>query len=147
MQPFRSGTGPDGTIVLDREFGAAALSGLRDAVLQRASAAGLDHERSIDVMIALHELAANAIRHGAGRGWLRMRVTTVALYCQVGDAGTADQENGAPAIDADGIAGTAAWPVEHGHGLWLVRKIADRVQIVVGPAGSVVSVAFNLPGS
>ena len=40
-----------------------------------------------------------------------------------------------------------AWPVEHGHGLWLVRKTADRVQVAAGPAGSVVSIAFNLPAA
>ena len=145
MQPFRSGTGPDGVIVLDREFGAAALSGLREAVFECASAAGLTRERSIDVMLALHELAANAIRHGAGRGWLRIRVTAAAVLCQVGDGGTADHVKHVPPDEADSNSDPGPWPVEHGHGLWLVRKIADQVQIIVGPAGSVVSVAFNLP--
>src|SRR5215813_103256 len=70
MQPSRPGSGTDGTSVLDREFRAATLSALRDAVLRCASAAGLSRDRSIDVMLAAHELAANVIRHGSGLGRL-----------------------------------------------------------------------------
>src|SRR5262249_15292294 len=142
------GSGTDGTSVLDREFRAATLSALRDAVLRCASAAGLSRDRSIDVMLAAHELAANVIRHGSGRGRLRMRVTARALSCQVSDARAA----GAGGYGQRETAGTAAaepalaaWPVEHGHGLWLVRKTADQVQVTAGPAGSVVSMIFNLP--
>jgi anti-sigma regulatory factor (Ser/Thr protein kinase) len=135
--------------VLDREFRAATLSALREAVLGCASAAGLSRERSIEVMIAAHELAANVVRHGSGRGRLRMRVTARALSCQVSDARAAasagrDEQHqaGGPAA---AVPAPAAWPVEHGHGLWLVRKTADQVQVTAGPAGSVVSMIFNLP--
>ena len=38
------------------------------------------------------------------------------------------------------------WPVQHGHGLWLVRRTADLVQVSTGAAGTVVSVTFTLPG-
>jgi anti-sigma regulatory factor (Ser/Thr protein kinase) len=148
-QPSRPGNDMDGTLVLDREFWAATLSGLRDAVLACASAAGLSRDRSIDVMLATHELAANVIRHGPGRGRLRVRVTARALSCQVSDARATDRpgidgthQAGDPAGDAPA---TESWPVEHGHGLWLVRKTADQVQITAGAAGSVVSIAFNLP--
>jgi anti-sigma regulatory factor (Ser/Thr protein kinase) len=133
MQPSKPGSEADGTPVLDREFRAATLSPLREAVLACASAAGLSRDRSIEVMLAAHELAANVIRHGSGRGRLLMRVTARALSCQVSDARAAS-------------AGTpAAWPVEHGHGLWLVRKTADQVQVTAGPAGSVVFMIFKLP--
>ena len=40
-QPSRPGSNGDGTLVLDREFWAATLSGLREAVLACASAGGL----------------------------------------------------------------------------------------------------------
>jgi len=147
MQPSRPGADTDGTIVLDRQFGAATLSALRAAVLECASTAGLPRDRSIDVMLALHELAANAIRHGAGQGWLRIRVTAAALRCQVGDAGMADQPGQVAAGEAVVSTRETGWPVKHGHGLWLVRKTADQVQITAGPEGSVVSVTFKLPDS
>jgi anti-sigma regulatory factor (Ser/Thr protein kinase) len=174
MQPSRADSDKDGKVMLDREFGAASLSGLRGAVLECASAAGLADDRAIDVMLAMHELAANVIRHGAGRGRLQMELTPGALRCQVSDLGAVSQAgslgaaairpvSGGPvasaAVSGGPVPGTpvsggaepdgssaAAWPVEHGHGLWLVRRTADQVQVSTGPGGSIVSVLFTLPG-
>jgi anti-sigma regulatory factor (Ser/Thr protein kinase) len=149
MQPSRPGSDADGTVVLDREFQAGTLSALREEVLASALAAGLSRDRSIDVLLAAHELAANVIRHGSGHGRLRMRVTARALACQVSDVRAAAVPGVAGRPQPDNPAGDApaptAWPVEHGHGLWLVRKTADQVQVMAGPAGSVVSMTFNLP--
>jgi hypothetical protein len=36
------------------------------------------------------------------------------------------------------------WPYEPGHGLWLVRQIADHISVNRGPAGSQVTVAFTM---
>jgi anti-sigma regulatory factor (Ser/Thr protein kinase) len=99
-------------------------------------------------MLAAHELAANVIRHGSGRGRLCLRVTARAVSCQVSDMRTA----GLPGLTVphqadDGAPAPAAWPVEHGHGLWLVRKTADQVQVTSGPGGSVVAMTFNLPAA
>jgi anti-sigma regulatory factor (Ser/Thr protein kinase) len=174
MQPSRADSDKDGKAMLDREFGAASLSGLRGAVLECATAAGLTDDRAIDVMLAMHELAANVIRHGAGRGRLQMEVVPGALRCQVSDVGVAGQASplgaaasravsGGPvnsvAVSGGPVPGTrvsggadpdvmpaTAWPVEHGHGLWLVRRTADQVQVTTGPGGAVVSVIFTLPG-
>src|ERR1700761_3964248 len=102
MRPARSGSGGNGETMLDQEFGVSSLSALRQAVMGCAAAAGMNRDRSIDVMIAMHELAANVVRHGAGRGRLRMEVTASALRCQVSDAGQADGGE----LPAD------TWPVE-----------------------------------
>jgi anti-sigma regulatory factor (Ser/Thr protein kinase) len=40
-----------------------------------------------DVVLAVNELASNAVRHGAGRGRLRMWGQDGAVCCQVQDAG------------------------------------------------------------
>jgi anti-sigma regulatory factor (Ser/Thr protein kinase) len=150
MQPSRPGSDADGRLLLDREFRAATLSALREAVLAAASAAGLSRDRSIDVLLAAHELAANVVRHGSGRGRLRMRVTLRALSCQVSDlrAVAGRGLGGQRQADNPAIApGPASWPVEHGHGLWLVRRTADQVQATAGPGGSVISMTFNLPAA
>jgi anti-sigma regulatory factor (Ser/Thr protein kinase) len=128
--------------VLDQEFGADTLHVLREAVLAQAAAAGLPGDRAIDVMITVHELAANAVRHGAGAGRVRMLVDGGALHCQVIDAGPR-RGNGQDGRGSDGTAGP--WPTEMGHGLWLVRKAADRVRVSSGPGGSQVNVLFALP--
>jgi anti-sigma regulatory factor (Ser/Thr protein kinase) len=126
----------DGETVLDQEFGAASLSGLRGAVLESATAAGLKDERAIDVMLAMHELAANVVRHGAGQGRLLMETTPAGLRCRVSDADLAAAEE---------TGQLASWPVVHGHGLWLVQLTADQMQALTGPAGSVVTAVFAIP--
>lgn len=139
---------------MEQEFGAATLHALREAVLAHAAAAGMPGDRALDVMLALHELAANTVRHGAGSGRLRMRVTSAGLYCQVSDSGPLARRRRGQALDdtagghdPDGADGTTApWPVQRGHGLWLVRQAADEVSVVSGPRGSVVTVVFGLPG-
>jgi anti-sigma regulatory factor (Ser/Thr protein kinase) len=143
MHPARAGSGGNGETMLDQEFGVTSLSALRQAVMGCAAAAGMNRDRSIDVMIAMHELAANVVRHGAGRGRLRMEVTASALRCQVSDAGQVDSPVPGPRGETPPA---TTWPVEHGHGLWLVRRTADQVQVTTDSAGSVVSVIFVLPG-
>ena len=138
----QAGSDEDGETVLDQEFGATSLSGLRAAVLESATAAGLKNERAIDVMLAMHELAANVVRHGAGRGRLLMEITSQGLHCRVSDDGLAGTAGSAAAGDA---VVAASWPVEHGHGLWLVQLTADQVQAFTGPAGSLVSAVFTIP--
>jgi anti-sigma regulatory factor (Ser/Thr protein kinase) len=143
------GAGPDGdgSTLLDRDFGADSLAGLRAAVLECASAAGLPDDRAMDVMFALHELAANTVRHGPGRGRLRIDATPRTLRGQVSDAGpgvvTTGRRGGHGAGDASGAG--PEWPVRPGHGLWLIRRTADLVHVTSGPDGTVVTVSFNLP--
>jgi anti-sigma regulatory factor (Ser/Thr protein kinase) len=125
-------------VTLEESFDAGTLPTLRRTVLAAAVAAGLDSTRAGDVVLAVHELAANAVRHGGGAGRLEMAITGAVLRCQVSDAGPAGY---ASAITAE------PWPFQHGHGLWLVDGIADGVAIAPGPAGSEVTVTFNLPGA
>jgi len=121
-------------VLLIQEFSAATLRFLREAVVAHASAAGLSEERAVDVMLAVHELAANAVRHGAGSGRLRMEVTPGQLRCEVSDAGP----------QARAANGAAPWPVQQGHGLWVTRNAADQVSVTIGPGGSVVTVVFRV---
>ena len=56
--------------MLEQEFNAGALHRLREAVLACAMATGMPESRATDVMLVAHELAANAVRYGGGRGRL-----------------------------------------------------------------------------
>jgi anti-sigma regulatory factor (Ser/Thr protein kinase) len=123
-------------MALEESFDAGTLPDLRRAVLAEAVAAGLAGDRASDVVLALHELAANAVRYGGGAGRLRMMVISGALHCQVSDAGTGGR----------GLDTASPWPLQPGHGLWLVAGIADQVDFVSGRAGSEVTVTFALPG-
>ncbi len=124
---------PAGAQILDRGFDAGTLPGLRQAVLAVAKAAGLSAERASDVVLAVHELAANAVRHGAGAGRALLRVVGGELYCQVSDTGPHSAAQPAP------------WPFTPGHGLWLVQRIADRISVRSRPEGSEITAVFRLP--
>src|SRR5579864_3163365 len=125
--------------VLDQVFDGNSLYSLRAAVAAHVSQAGMPEGRARDLVLAVHELAANAVRHGAGHGRLRLWVTQDAVRCEVTDDG-APEAGGADAGSQD----AAPWPEEVGHGLWLVRHVADRTSLYSGPSGTVADVSFRL---
>lgn len=131
-------------MALDQAFDADTLLELRKAVLAAAAAVGMSDERATEVMLAVHELAANAVRHGGGTGRARMRVVAGELHCRVSDPGPGIANGDAHAGDAGDA---RSWPVRRGHGLWLVRNIADRLSIASSLAGSEVTAVFALPGT
>ncbi len=133
------GTVPAGLTPLDQAFDAGSLYALRAAVAAHAAAAGLGRHQVYDVTAVAHELAANAVLHGAGHGRLRLWTDEKFLYCQVSDDGRGQPADGAGEQD-----GALPWPAEHGHGLWLAGQLADHVGISRGPDGTTVTVRFLL---
>ena len=136
---WRPGDEAAATSVLDQRFDANSLSALRTAAQACAAQAGMPAERATDVVIALHELAANAVRHGAGSGRLRIWDQVGALYCRVDDDGAAG---------ADGVAGqnlADGWPRERGHGLWLARQVADQLTLRSDSRGTSAVIIFSRP--
>ena len=134
---------PGGPLFLDQAFDDGSLYLLRAAVAAHASAAGLGPSRVYDVVAAAHELAANAVRHGAGHGRLRLRCDGPTLYCEVSDDGPAARDP----QPGPGSGGDPLWPVEHGHGLWVIDQVADQFGIDHGPAGTTATACFTISSS
>ena len=153
----------DAPPVLDLAFDAGTLHEVRATVRHESRQAGLPDDRAGDVVLAVHELAANAVRHGAGAARLRMWNLAGALHCQVDDGsppalgndgndGHAGHDAG-PAgrhqddeTDATSFPGVIdAWRSAPGHGLRVVQQVADRMQVRSGPRGSRVTIVFDLP--
>jgi anti-anti-sigma factor len=132
------GAGP----VLDQVFDGDSLYALRAAVAAHGLQAGLAEGRLGDLVLAVHELAANAVRHGAGRGRLRVWNGGGVLRCQVTDDGTS-QAAGPAAATAAGP-DPARWNIEPGHGLWVIRQVADQTSLQGGSSGTVAEVSFTL---
>jgi anti-sigma regulatory factor (Ser/Thr protein kinase) len=142
--------------VLDLAFDSGTLDTVRAGVKSHACQAGLSEARADDVVLAVHELAANAVHHGAGTGRLRLWRRAGALYCQVEDGDPpaaqdmADQRagrgagDGASAAAASGCASVRRLPSRPGHGLWVVRRLADRMRVRSGARGTRATVTFNL---
>src|SRR6516162_719839 len=142
------------TLLLDQEFDAGTLYALRAAVQARAGQAGLCEDRVGEVVLAVHELAANAIAHGAGHGHFRMWDLVGALSCEIVDSGPAGAAAAGSPSDAGGPPGPSdaggrpgpsdaggrpgpsepadPWPTADGHGLWLVRQVADHLDLRSG---------------
>jgi anti-sigma regulatory factor (Ser/Thr protein kinase) len=144
---------------VDQSFDGDSLYAVRATVAAHASEAGIQEGRVRNVVLAVHELAANAVRHGAGQGRMRLWVTGDGIRCELTDAGAppavangdgGDQDTGSRDAASIGAAspgaaspGAALWPVEHGHGLWLVREVADQFSLESGPSGTVAVVSFH----
>jgi anti-sigma regulatory factor (Ser/Thr protein kinase) len=117
-------------------FGPGSLVELRELVARHAAAAGLDPTRAADLVLAVDELATNSLRHGGGRGTLRIWRDHGALVCEVRDAGRIEDPLAGwerPAVDRDG-----------GQGLWMVNQLCDLVQLRTFPSGAVVRVHVYL---
>lgn len=113
------------------------LRELRAAVAQRAAAAGLPAKRADDLVLAAHEVAANAHLHGGGSAELRTWTDAGEFLCEVADrgCGMSDPQAGT----------TPPAPTQiGGRGLWLARQLCDRVQIRTGADGTVVLLRLTL---
>ena len=116
--------------LFDLSFDTGTLHTTRARIRACASRAGFGEDQTEDMVLAVHELAANVIRHASGAGRLRVWSLPGALYCQVDD----------------GVASPFAMdslPCEPGHGLWVVRQVASQMQTLSSPAGTSVQVRFD----
>jgi anti-sigma regulatory factor (Ser/Thr protein kinase) len=117
------------------EFGPGGLTTVREIVAASAYGAGLGPVRAADLVQAAHEVAVNSIRHGGGRGALRVWREENALICEISDQGRIDE----PLVGRERPGTKAATP----RGLWLANQLCDLVQIRSLPAGSVVRLVMK----
>jgi len=105
------------------------LASVRRLVTGHARRAGLTGDRTIDLVLAVNEIAANTISHTTGGGVLHVWQTPEEIVCQVHDHGKI----------TDPLAGRVRHgPDDRGHGLWLVNQVCDLVELRTGPAGTTV---------
>lgn len=121
----------------DREFSMDGLAEVRRMVAEAAAAAGLDADRTADLVVAVSEVAANSVCHGGGGGLLRVWQEPGALVCEVQDQGSIDQPLAGRIVPEQGQLG--------GRGLWLANQLCDLVQIRCSPSGTVVRLRMRLP--
>jgi len=113
---------PEGepSIVLD--FNLADLRRVRRTVAGIAVAAGLSGSRADELVLAVNEIASNAVVHGRPPATLRIWRGDGELICEVSDAGDGIK---------DALAGQLAPPLDGigGRGIWLTRMLSDAVEI------------------
>jgi anti-sigma regulatory factor (Ser/Thr protein kinase) len=130
--PLPEPTGPTEELA----FGDRELDMVRRFVEGNALAFGLSAERTDDLVLAANEVATNSVRHGGGRGTIRMWREPMAAVCEVSDPGRLDHPlvgRSRPSVDE-----------ASGFGLWIVHQVCDLVQIRTFPTGSVVRLHVTL---
>jgi anti-sigma regulatory factor (Ser/Thr protein kinase) len=110
---------------------------VRRFVVAQATRLGLPAGRLDDLILAVNEIATNAIRHGAGRGRVRVWCDGRYLLCEVFDPGHATERLLGivpPSPDSEG-----------GHGMWITRQLCDLVEIRTLPSGTTVRLYIRCP--
>jgi anti-sigma regulatory factor (Ser/Thr protein kinase) len=102
-------------------FTISELALVRHAVTARANKVGVSPDRTRDYVVSVSEVATNSIRHGGGRGLLRVWVTNDSLVCELSDTG----------YITDPLAGKLRPTGEQlgGRGLWFAHQLCDLVEI------------------
>ena len=128
--------GPESTPdLLVATFTREELDEVRHRVTAVSDRHGLSADALSDWVTAVNELMTNAVRHGGGKGSLRLRFDG-RLVCEVRDGGVGFEPAGhlgdrpRPALSASG-----------GMGLWIVGQMAEILSVHSGPAGTTVRIA------
>ena len=112
------------------EFVRGSLDDVRRFVSHEATTAGIHAGKTVDLVLAVNEVATNSVIHGGGAGRLRAWVTPDAFVCEVVDGGRINRPLvGRARPRADG---------ENGRGLWLANQLCDLVQVRSTGVGTIV---------
>lgn len=114
------------------------LPDVRRLVASHARKAGLHEDNVGDFVVAVNEVATNAVRYGSADADLRLWVDGGEMVVEICDNGEWHPEappgQAVPSPDAEG-----------GMGLWVTRLICTAVHIKTGVGGTVVRLHMALP--
>lgn len=132
------GTGAGPRDLLDQQFDRDGLVALRNAVAAHASRLGLPGDQVEHIVLVAYELASNAVRHGGGRGRLRLAAGDGMVGCTVTDHGGGFREAARAGLVRPEPTASG------GRGLWLVRCIAETVDISSDETGTTAVARFAI---
>ncbi|MEU6486428.1 sensor histidine kinase [Streptomyces sp. NPDC046887] len=113
------------------------LAAVRAFVTGRLEGTGLSAARRSDLVLAVTEAATNSLRHGGGRGTLRMWTTPGRVQVETRDAGRLDDPL-AGRFRPDPAAASG------GRGLWMINELCDLVRIRSSADGLVLRMSMDL---
>jgi anti-sigma regulatory factor (Ser/Thr protein kinase) len=109
-------------------FGAWQLNEVRDAVESSLLAAGYSPDRAEDVVLAVNEVATNAVEHGTSDAQISVWAAGDGFVFEV-------QDDGALHDPLPGL--RAPHPSEaRGRGVWIARQVCDSLHVWAGRTGT-----------
>jgi anti-sigma regulatory factor (Ser/Thr protein kinase) len=135
LEPFAAHLSRPPAQSLEVAFSEQDLPRVRGCLRSFADGAGLSQERQDDLVLAVHELATNSVRHAGGNGALRLWRDGGSVVCEVADRGRID----APMV---GRFRPAAGQIG-GYGVWLANQLCELVQVRSFDSGNVVRVHMH----
>ena len=118
-------------------FGMPDLPRVRDVAAACARHHGADEEFVSDFLIAVNEVATNAVTHGADRARMRVWEEDGHLFVSVHDEGTWRPQAPPGRVP----------PPPHatsGMGLWVARLLSGRISFETGAHGTTVTMGFKV---
>ena len=122
LSAFHEPLPPLGPPLFEALFGLNELSDLRFAIEQRAGSLRLHGRQLADFVLVADELASNSIRHGGGRGSMKLWAFAGHAVCEVADEGLID----------DPLVGRRRPDLRvprGGAGLWTANQLCELVLI------------------
>jgi anti-sigma regulatory factor (Ser/Thr protein kinase) len=135
--PFEAPLPAPGSEVRGLDFGIGDIAKVRKLAARLATDAGLDVEQIANLVLAVHEVASNSIRHGGGRGTLRAWRGSDRIVCEISDRG----RYASPLSDRRRPDSRNA-----PSGLWLANQLCHLVQIRSLADGTVVRLHTRVNG-
>jgi anti-sigma regulatory factor (Ser/Thr protein kinase) len=129
---------PSGSPVAELRVEAERLASLRELVQGHAWEAGVEVGRIADIVLAVDEVATNALVHGAEPAIVRVWRQPGELVFEVVDSGAGIDDPVAGQLAPTGDAGA-------GRGLWTARQLCDSVEFRRNPSGVAVTLHLTLP--
>ena len=125
-------------VLLIRRFGPASLARLRTAAGVAAARHGLSSQQVWQFVLAMHEAAANAVRHGGGSGQLLLWKQDGELIAEISDYGPG-MPDGHRIIPSDPGAS-----LQNGRGLWLINQVCAGLDIETGQTGTRLTLRYPI---
>jgi serine/threonine-protein kinase RsbW len=122
----RAAPAPAGVPVTEA-FTGSDIADVRALVRAAGTVARVASDELDDLLLAVSEIATNAIRHGGATGWVTVEHVPTGLVVEISDNGGGLPDGlvvDRPAADAVG-----------GRGLWLAYRMCPRLELVDSPHG------------
>ncbi|GLV49921.1 hypothetical protein TBS_04980 [Thermobispora bispora] len=127
-----------GGAVREITFTRTELRDVRRMAAAEARRLGMDEDATAELMVAVSEVATNAVLHGAPPATARVWDEGGELLVEIRDEGRTWRPEAPPGLTRPAGLSTG------GMGLWVARRLCKDLSVETGPGGTTVTMRFTL---